>query len=138
MKKKLPNSDITKESLLLNPLLQDIKDLIMEARTTVAVAVNASLTMLYWRIGNRIQQEILKDKRAEYGKKIFATLSQELNAEFGRGFSYSALDVETIQPLGLIAKQIAVYALFFCQCVGQHDETSFKVHQTCPFLECLC
>lgn len=91
MKKKLPKSNIIKESFLLSPLLQDIKDLIMEARTTVAVAVNASLTMLYWRIGNRIQQEILKDKRAEYGKKILATLSQELNAEFGRGFSYSAL-----------------------------------------------
>lgn len=91
MRKKLPRSDIERRSLLSSPLLQDIKGLIIEARTTVAVTVNASLTMLYWRIGYRIQQEILKDKRAEYGKQILATLSQELTGEFGKGFSYSAL-----------------------------------------------
>ena len=83
MKKTLPKSDISKEPFLLSPLLQDIKDLIVEARTTVAVAVNATLTMLYWRIGNRIQQEILKDERAEYGQQILATLSQEMVKESG-------------------------------------------------------
>ena len=45
----------------------------------VAVTVNAGLTILYWQIGNRICQDILKQKRAEYGKEIVATLSQELS-----------------------------------------------------------
>jgi predicted nuclease of restriction endonuclease-like (RecB) superfamily len=87
MKKKLPKSDISKESFLLRPLLQDIKDLIMEARTTVAVAVNATLTMLYWRIGQRIHYEVLEEERADYGQKIVSTLSRQLVREFGRGFS---------------------------------------------------
>jgi DUF1016 N-terminal domain len=63
----------------------------MQSRHNVAVTVNAGLTMLYWEIGNRIHQDILKEKRAEYGKEIVATLSQELTREYGVGFSYSAL-----------------------------------------------
>jgi hypothetical protein len=87
MKKKLPKADVSKEAFLVSPLLQEIKHMIVEARTTVAIAVNATLTMLYWRIGQRIHHEILKDQRAEYGQKILATLSQELKVEFGSGFS---------------------------------------------------
>ena len=42
-------------------------------------------------IGKSIQMEVLKYERAEYGRRIIATLSQDLSAEFGRGYSYSAL-----------------------------------------------
>jgi hypothetical protein len=67
-------------------LLQDIRDLIEEARTAVAVTVNVGLTMLYWQIGRRIQSEILQgEQRTEYGKTIVATLSQQLTQEYGRG-----------------------------------------------------
>lgn len=65
--------------------------MIEEARSAVAVAVNTGLTMLYWRLGKRISDEILKGTRADYGKKILATLSQELTRDYGNGFSYSAL-----------------------------------------------
>jgi len=56
-----------------------------------SVTVNAALTMLYWRIGKRINEEILKGGRAEYGKEILATVSQELARDYGKGFSYSGL-----------------------------------------------
>ena len=72
-------------------LISDIRRLIETARHNVAVTVNTGLTILYWQIGNRIRQDILKEKRAEYGKEIVATLSQELTKEYGNGFSYSAL-----------------------------------------------
>ena len=42
---------------------------------------------LHWQIGSRIRQDILKEKRADYGKEIIATLSQELIVEYGKGFS---------------------------------------------------
>jgi len=42
--------------------------------------------MLYWQIGNRINTEILKDQRAEYGKQIVATLSRQLTEELGSGW----------------------------------------------------
>ena len=57
----------------------------------MAVAVNTGLPLLIWRIGRRINQEILKDSRAQYGKGILASLSQELTENYGSGFSYSAL-----------------------------------------------
>ena len=45
------------------------------------------LVLLYWKVGKRIRQEILKEKRAGYGEKILPTVSAKLVAEFGDGFS---------------------------------------------------
>jgi hypothetical protein len=53
----------------------------------VAVAVNSAMTMLYWQIGWRINNEILKGERAEYGKEIIATLSKHLVMDYGGGFA---------------------------------------------------
>ena len=68
-------------------LIGDIRSLIETARHNVAVTVNAGLTILYWQIGNRIRQDILKEKRAKYGEEILPTLSAKLVPEFGNGFS---------------------------------------------------
>ncbi|PIP37178.1 MAG: cytoplasmic protein, partial [Desulfobacterales bacterium CG23_combo_of_CG06-09_8_20_14_all_51_8] len=73
------------------PLIDDLRRMIEETRQGVAVTVNAALTLLYWRVGKRINEEILKGERAEYGKEILATVSQELVNDYGKGFSYSAL-----------------------------------------------
>lgn len=67
-------------------LLSDLRQLIREAKQGAAVAINASLTMMYWHIGRRIHGEILNGERAEYGKEIMAALSAQLVAEYGRGF----------------------------------------------------
>ena len=68
-------------------LLTDVREMIVTARGQVAQVFNAGLTMLYWQIGQRIRQDILKEKRAEYGEKIVAALGRQLEAEFGRGFT---------------------------------------------------
>ena len=68
-------------------LIGDIRSLIETARHNVAVTVNAGLTILYWQIGSRIRQDILKEKRADYGEEIISTLSRQLAVEYGRGFS---------------------------------------------------
>ena len=56
------------------PLLTDIQYLINQARQKVASVVNAELTMLYWKVGYRINIEVLKDERAEYGQSIIEDL----------------------------------------------------------------
>jgi predicted nuclease of restriction endonuclease-like (RecB) superfamily len=48
--------------------------------------VNAGLTILYWRIGKRINEEILRGDRAQYRKEVVATLSIQLQNDYGRGF----------------------------------------------------
>ncbi len=68
-------------------LAADVRQIIAVARRQVAQAVNAGLTALYWQIGSRIRQDILKNKRAEYGAEIVATLGRQLETEFGRGFN---------------------------------------------------
>lgn len=73
------------------PLLTELRSLIQAARERVATMVNAELTLLYWRIGKRLLSENLTDGRAEYGQQILVSLSQQLETEFGKGFSYSAL-----------------------------------------------
>ena len=69
------------------PLFSEIRELIDETRSRVAVKVNAGLSMLYWNVGKRIREEILKNERAEYGKQIYAELSQLLTNEYGKGWS---------------------------------------------------
>lgn len=73
--------------IINSSLLFDIKQLIDSAKTRVAVKVNQEMTMLYWNIGKRIQEDILKFERAEYGEQIIQTLSKQLTAEYGKGFS---------------------------------------------------
>ncbi|MCK5437383.1 MAG: DUF1016 family protein [Desulfobulbaceae bacterium] len=68
-------------------LLHDLRRLIEETRSTVATTVNTALTMLYWRVGKRINEEILKGKRATYGAEILPTLSAKLVPLYGEGFS---------------------------------------------------
>jgi predicted nuclease of restriction endonuclease-like (RecB) superfamily len=68
-------------------LLKDLRELIAEARQDVARQVNSVLVLLYWRIGQRIRQDILQEKRAEYGEQIVYAVSAQLVKEFGAGFS---------------------------------------------------
>jgi predicted nuclease of restriction endonuclease-like (RecB) superfamily len=68
-------------------LAADVRAMIEQTREAVARTVNAGMTLLYWRVGRRIQVEILKNQRAEYGGEIVSTLSRQLTGEFGPGFS---------------------------------------------------
>lgn len=70
-----------------NRLFSDVRELIEQGRQQIAVSVNSTMSFLYWQIGKRINEEILQDKRAEYGKQIVATLSRQLEMEYGTSFS---------------------------------------------------
>ena len=77
----------TKSNKPSDILFKDLRVLIIEARQDVARSVNSALVVLYWRVGKRIHQDILKEKRAEYGEEIVPTLSAQLVKEFGIGFN---------------------------------------------------
>ncbi|WP_367027545.1 PDDEXK nuclease domain-containing protein [Methylococcus sp. ANG] len=72
-------------------LLAELRGLIDAARLHVAQTANATLTMLYWRVGQRIRHEVLKDLRAGYGEQIVSTLSAKLVREYGQGFGVKNL-----------------------------------------------
>jgi hypothetical protein len=54
-----------------------VRHLIEAARHQAANAVNAELSLLYWNIGTRINQEVLGNTRAEYGKQIVKHLATD-------------------------------------------------------------
>lgn len=68
-------------------LFGEIRTLIEQTRSRVAQTVNSALVLTNWHIGKRINDEVLKNKRAEYGKEIVASLSQQLTVEYGKGFT---------------------------------------------------
>ena len=62
------------------------------ARSRVAAQVNSELTLMYWHIGERINREVLGNERAEYGKQIVATVTRQLQMEYGtKGFDEKSI-----------------------------------------------
>ena len=55
------------------------RQLITDARRHATSAVNIALTLLYWRVGDRIRRDVLQNERGRYGEQILATLSQEID-----------------------------------------------------------
>lgn len=78
--------EITQNKHIDNNLLADIRQLVESAKTQVAVTVNSTMTMMYWRIGDRINREMLGGERAAYGKQMIASLSNQLTELYGKGF----------------------------------------------------
>lgn len=72
-------------------LLGEVREMILATRETLAQGVNAALVVLYWKIGQRIRIDLLKEKRAGYGEQIVHSLSGTLTSEFGRGFTKTNL-----------------------------------------------
>ncbi len=79
--------DILTSLIETDAVVGDLRRLIVEARQRAASAVNRGLTALYWQMGRRIQQEIIGTERAAYGEQIVVTVSRQLVAEYGRGYS---------------------------------------------------
>lgn len=68
-------------------LLNELSQLVEQSQQQVIVQNNATLTLLFWQIGFRINETILQNKRAEYGKQIVPTLSAQLETKYGRSFT---------------------------------------------------
>ena len=77
-------SKITKDE---NLFFDEVKSMIEQSRNQIAVSVNATLSMLYWQIGKRINDEILGEERAEYGNSTIEKLSKILMKDYGSSFS---------------------------------------------------
>jgi hypothetical protein len=75
-----------KTSLPCASLFSEISALIEQARSTAISQANFALTLLFWKIGRRVNEEILQNQRADYGKRIVVTLARQLAEKYGRNF----------------------------------------------------
>jgi len=88
-------------SVSTQSLMQDLRQIIEQARGHVAATANYAQTMMYWHIGERINREILGNQRAEYGKQIVSQVATQLQEEFGvKGF-----DVKNVHRMMQFAQE---------------------------------
>ena len=67
-------------------LFNEVCKIIEQGKQKVTTHVNSTLTLTYWQIGKTINQDVLQNSRAEYGKQIIKSLSEELVRLYGRSF----------------------------------------------------
>lgn len=89
MAKRLKNTESNDNQVVIinEKLFVDLSQLIEQSRHQVAMQANSTLTILFWQVGKRINDDILQNQRAEYGKQIVATLSTQLEHLYGRNFA---------------------------------------------------
>ena len=89
------DTDIIQDPIVVKPetegLYQDACSIIEQAQATAYRAVNETLIKRNWLLGMRIQYEVLKDKRAEYGEQVVKTLAKALINRYGKGFQVANL-----------------------------------------------
>ncbi|PKP46480.1 MAG: DUF1016 domain-containing protein [Bacteroidetes bacterium HGW-Bacteroidetes-12] len=67
-------------------LFNEIATLVEQSKQQITVQANSTLTLLFWHVGNRINEFVLQHERAEYGKQIVVTLSRQLVERYGKNF----------------------------------------------------
>jgi len=67
-------------------LIKDLRTIIELGKLQAVKQVNYALTQVYWQVGKRINDDILQNERAEYGKQIVDGLATELTKRYGRAF----------------------------------------------------
>jgi len=69
-------------------LINDLVALIEKGKNQLA---NAAMTLTYWNVGKRINNEVLDNQRAKYGKQIVVSVARQLTIQYGRSFEEKSL-----------------------------------------------
>jgi hypothetical protein len=77
---------VPQADMLPGRLLADLVGIIESRKRTLYRQVNSGVVMMFWEVGRRINEEILKNERAEYGKQMVVTVSRQLETTYGRNF----------------------------------------------------
>ena len=72
-------------------LYDDVCHIIDGARSRIATYVNTEACLTNWYVGKRIKEDVLYNKRAEYGKQVVKNLSVKLTERYGGGWSEKTL-----------------------------------------------
>jgi predicted nuclease of restriction endonuclease-like (RecB) superfamily len=79
--------------LIKQELIQQIQSIIATAKDRAIRSVDNERVLMYWQIGKVIFEEEQQGKdRADYGTFLIKSLSENLQPQFGSGFSYRQLN----------------------------------------------
>jgi len=106
--------------------LIEIKTILAQARQKAYVAINTAMVEAYWKIGERIVLEEQSGKdRAEYRKELIKSISKELTAEFGKGFSPRT--IWEIRQFHLLFPDFEIVRTLSAQLTWSHFQRVLKV-----------
>jgi predicted nuclease of restriction endonuclease-like (RecB) superfamily len=77
------------DTKLTNPeqaLFKEVSALIEQTRRNLYAQADSATVLLFWRIGGVINGDILRNKRANYGKQIVSALATQLTERYGSSF----------------------------------------------------
>jgi predicted nuclease of restriction endonuclease-like (RecB) superfamily len=78
----------------LKEFVDEIREIIDQARNHAARSVDQARVLMYWNIGKRIfEKEQQGKERADYGSFLLDTLSKNLAPVYGSGFSVRQLEI---------------------------------------------
>lgn len=84
---------IAKNDILPDEFLQEIRAIIESSKSQAVRSVEFYRVQMYWKLGERIFTEEQHGKdRAEYGTYLIRNLAEQIEPEFGSGFSYRQLN----------------------------------------------
>ncbi|WP_198540618.1 YhcG family protein [Capnocytophaga sp. H4358] len=68
-------------------LLSELSVLIENGQQQIVFYANSTLTLVFWQVGKRINEDVLNNERATYGKRIVPMIANELESKYGRNFT---------------------------------------------------
>ncbi|MDR1276807.1 MAG: DUF1016 N-terminal domain-containing protein [Candidatus Accumulibacter sp.] len=91
-------------------LFERVSTIIENRKSRAGACANREITLMYWEIGRFVEAFLLDGERAEYGKRIVASLAQQLKRRYGSSFDYTNIrrmiqfsrrfpDIEIVAPL---------------------------------------
>lgn len=85
---------MNEKQVSLNSFIEQVKQLLRQAQHNVVRSLNSIMVQTYFELGKRIVEEEQEGKKeAAYGEYLIQSLSRELTAEFGRGYSKRNLEL---------------------------------------------
>lgn len=76
-----------------NGVIEDLRQIIEHGRSQAYASANQIVIQTYWNIGRRIvEEEQHGEQRAKYGKRLIATLAEQLSPLYGNNYSKRNLE----------------------------------------------
>ncbi|WP_407483896.1 YhcG family protein [Elizabethkingia meningoseptica] len=117
-------------------IISDIKAIIAKAKEHAVRAVDHQRTLMYWHIGKRVFEEEQQGKeRADYGTFLIQYLSEQLQPEFGSGFSKRQISLyrqfyRTFENVHTLYAQLSWSQYKLLLSVNSQDKRDFYIAET--------
>ncbi len=122
--------------LVNQSVITDIKAIIAQSKDKAIRAVDHQRTLMYWHIGKRIFEEEQEGKeRADYGTFLIKYLSEQLQPEFGSGFSTRQINLyrqfyRTFENVHTLYAQLSWSQYKLLLSVDSQDKREFYIAET--------